>query len=522
MVAAVEPQWIESAGAHLIKRSYTEPHWVEERGFVAAFESASLYGLTLAVRRRVNYGSIAPQEAREIFVREALIEGRTRFRAPFLDHNRRLRREVEQFEAKVRRRDILVDEQALCDFYLARLPADVHSTASLERFLRSPHHSHERGRAGQAVQPDADIPAARLTMTIHDLRRRDAAEVTPAEYPDTWPFEGNELPIQYRFEPGAPDDGATVTLPLPLLAAATSASFSAPIPGWRVERITETLRALPKAIRKAFVPVPDTAARAAAETEAQDEFHKALAEWITRTSGSVTKAEDLAALPSPPASAPQRASGRSARRCPCGRSRSQRTEAHSAAQGRRRRSDAQNECDPSPAGTGAPPAAGNRRASRAALHGLSDAAGSRRGRRGRRGAERGGSRRAVAQRRSCASRCWRCQSSTKYARKRFADERDLMLLGQGLNDARPLPESLTQRSFSECFLKGLPTPPRTADELSRCSTCDRASFGETVDHVLAHALEVLRELRAVRQKLVSLARRALNACSRKCAHNWIR
>ncbi len=92
----------------------------------------------------------------------------------------------------------------MCDFYLARLPADVHSTASLERLLRSPHHSHGRGRAGQATQPDADIPAARLTMTIHDLMRRDAAEVTPVEYPDTWPFEGNALPIQYRFEPGAP------------------------------------------------------------------------------------------------------------------------------------------------------------------------------------------------------------------------------------------------------------------------------------------------------------------------------
>ncbi|MGH6609808.1 MAG: DUF3418 domain-containing protein, partial [Burkholderiaceae bacterium] len=91
MLAAVEPPWIESAGAHLIKRSYSEPHWVEERGYVAAFESTSLYGLTLSARRRVNYGSVAPREAREIFVREALVEGHSRFRAAFLDHNRRLR-----------------------------------------------------------------------------------------------------------------------------------------------------------------------------------------------------------------------------------------------------------------------------------------------------------------------------------------------------------------------------------------------------------------------------------------------
>ena len=100
MVAAVEPQWIEAAGAHLLKRSYSEPHWVEERGFVAAFESTSLYGLTLSSRRRVNYGNVAPAEAQEIFVREALVEGRTRLRATFLDHNRRLRREVERWRRR--------------------------------------------------------------------------------------------------------------------------------------------------------------------------------------------------------------------------------------------------------------------------------------------------------------------------------------------------------------------------------------------------------------------------------------
>jgi ATP-dependent helicase HrpA len=503
MVAAVEPQWIESAGAHLIKRSYTEPHWVEERGFVAAFESASLYGLTLAARRRVNYGSVAPQEAREIFVREALIEGRTRFRAPFLDHNRRLRREVEQLEAKVRRRDILVDEQAMCDFYLARLPADVHSTASLEKFLRSPHHSHGRGRAGQAAQPDADIPAARLTMTIHDLRRRDAAEVTPAEYPDMWPFEGNELPIQYRFEPGAPDDGATVTLPLPLLAAATSASFSAPIPGWRVERITETLRALPKAIRKAFVPVPDTAARAAAETEAQDEFHKALAEWITRTSGSVTRAEDLAALPLPPhlrlnvrvvdLQGVVLAEGRdlnelkrTVQRKDVGAAQTHRTSAT------HRRWD----FGPLPQQETV-----ERRGLRFTVYPTLRDRGE-----GVEAAEALSAAEADELLRSGVLRLamLALPEQYKYARKRFADERDLMLLGQGLNNARPLPESLTQRSFSECFLKDLPTPPRTADEFQSLLDLRRASFGEAVDRVLAHAKEVLRELRAVRQKLGEL------------------
>ncbi len=136
MVAAIEPQWIEAAGAHLLKRSYSEPHWIPERGFVAAFESTALYGLILSARRRVNYGSVAPREAREIFVREALVEGHTRLRAPFLEHNRRLRRQIEGLEAKVRRRDILVDDQTLCDFYLQRLPESVHSTAALEKWLQ--------------------------------------------------------------------------------------------------------------------------------------------------------------------------------------------------------------------------------------------------------------------------------------------------------------------------------------------------------------------------------------------------
>ncbi|HVF17692.1 MAG TPA: ATP-dependent RNA helicase HrpA, partial [Steroidobacteraceae bacterium] len=137
MVAAIEPHWIEAAGAHLLKRQYAEPHWVPERGFVAAFESTSLYGLTLASRRRVNFGNVEPEQARLIFVREALVEGHTDFRAPFLNWNRRLRHEVEAMEAKIRRRDILVDEQSIVDWYVSRLPADVNTIAMLQKWLKS-------------------------------------------------------------------------------------------------------------------------------------------------------------------------------------------------------------------------------------------------------------------------------------------------------------------------------------------------------------------------------------------------
>ena len=180
MVAAVEPPWIEAAAEHLIKRSYTEPHWLEERGYVAAFESTSLYGLTLSSRRRVNYGSVAPAEAQQIFVREALVEGHTRLRAPFLDHNRHLRREVEQLEAKLRRRDVLVDEQAMTDFYLQRLPPHVHSAAALEKWLRGPQ------------------PAESLRMSRRDLMRREVPEDHGDESPGPAALRGQRAAAGVR------------------------------------------------------------------------------------------------------------------------------------------------------------------------------------------------------------------------------------------------------------------------------------------------------------------------------------
>ncbi|MGH8176629.1 MAG: ATP-dependent RNA helicase HrpA [Steroidobacter sp.] len=501
-VAAVEPQWIESAGAHLIKRAYSEPHWVEERGFVAAFESASLYGLTLAARRRVNYGVVAPRESREIFVREALVEGRTRFRADFLDRNRRLRTDIEQLEAKVRRRDILVDEQAICDFYLARLPEHVHSTAALEKSLRG--GPSQRMHAREEVLASAENPAARLTMSRRDLMRRDTPEVTPRSHPDTWTFEGNPLPIQYRFEPGAPDDGATITLPLPLLSAAVPSSFSSPIPGWRVEKITEVLRSLPKAIRKAFVPVPENAQRAVAEVDERREFNAAIADWITRNSGSVVTTAEIAALPLPDhlrfnirvvdLQGAILAEGRDIAEI----KRKVRQRDAGAVQARaanevHRRWDF---------GDLAQEQVVERRGLRFTIYPtLRDRSD---------GVELAESPSAAEAEASLRCAVLRLTMLTlpeqyKYARKRFADERDLMLLGQGLNNARPLADALTERAFADCFLKDLERLPRAAHAFQSLLDQRRASFGETVDSVLAHSTEVLRELRATRQKVSALS-----------------
>jgi hypothetical protein len=140
--------------------------------------------LTLAARRRVNYGNVAPREAQEMFVREALIEGRSRLRAPFLAENRALRAQVERLEAKIRRRDIMIDEQAQSDFYLSRLPPDINSVAAMERWLKDPANRH----------------GAALKMMLSDLTRRPVDDVTAARYPDKLDVGGNLLPLEYRFE----------------------------------------------------------------------------------------------------------------------------------------------------------------------------------------------------------------------------------------------------------------------------------------------------------------------------------
>jgi ATP-dependent helicase HrpA len=485
MVAAVEPPWIEAAAEHLIKRSYSEPHWVEERGFVAAFESTSLYGLTLSSRRRVNYGSVAPAEAQQIFVREALVEGRMRLRASFLDHNRRLRREVEQLEAKLRRRDVLVDELTITDFYLQRLPPSVHSTATLEKWLRGPH------------------PAGALQMSRSDLMRRDVPEVTATSHPDKIRLAGNELPLEYVFEPGSTRDGITVTLPLPLLATATPADFATPIPGWRIETITELLRALPKPVRKAFVPVPEHAARAAAQIDVDHkDFHTAFAEWISNTGGVAVTAEQLAALPVADALRPNirvvdlggtvlaegrdlLALKRGIRRVEAERSAGRPDSVH-------RRWD-----------FGEVPVERvvQRRGLRFTVYPTLRDHGD--------GIELGEAGTAADAEESLRPAILRLAllalpEQFKYARKKFADDRDIVLLGQGQNTVRPMAESLAERAFSECFLGENAPLPRTAEQFQALLDRHRSVFGEVVDRVLVHARETLRELRNVRQKLAAI------------------
>ena len=490
-VAAIEPQWIESAGAHLIKRSYSEPHWVEDRGFVAAFESVALYGLTLSSRRRINLGNVSPREAQEIFVREALVEGHSRLKADFLKHNRRLRQQIEVMEAKVRRRDILADEQALCDFYLSRLPQQVNSVSALEKWLRTPGHAQQ------------------LQMTMADITRRDASEITPQEFPPVLEVTGNELPLEYRFEPGTPSDGVTVVLPKPLLSAALAGDFSRPIPGWRVETLTQLLRSLPKQLRKAFVPVPEHAARAAAEIDESKEFNTAVAEWITRVGGTAVTAEEVAALPLPDH---LRVNFRVAD-----------LDGKTLAEGRDltalKRAVRENEAQSQTRSSEQKPAR------QGGLHRHWDfgelAVEEPVHRRGLRFSvyptlrDRGdGVEVAEAATLVDAEGMLRLgvlrlailalPEQFKYARKRCSERSELMLLAQGLNNSRPIAEALAEKCFVECFLNEAGGLPRSAAQFDALLDRHRARFGEVTDRVIEHTAAALRELRNARLKLAAL------------------
>ncbi|SDX99704.1 ATP-dependent helicase HrpA [Allochromatium warmingii] len=270
IAASIQPSWIEHAAGHLLQRSYSEPHWQAKSGQVAAFETVTLFGITLVTKRRVNYGPINPAEAREIFLRFALTEGDFHTRAPFWRHNRELIDYVHHLEAKSRRRDILVDDEAIYAFYAERVPTGIYSTPQFERWLR------------QVTRQTPKI----LHLRLSDLMRHAAAEITADVFPDQFAVGATALPLEYRFDPGAITDGVTLVVPLPLINQVSPDRLDWLVPGLLEERITALLRGLPKTLRKAFVPIPDTAKRLAARLKPSDRpLIQALAEEIRALSG---------------------------------------------------------------------------------------------------------------------------------------------------------------------------------------------------------------------------------------------
>ncbi|MGW8746561.1 ATP-dependent RNA helicase HrpA [Streptomyces sp. NPDC055794] len=241
--AKIEPEWVEPLAGHLLKRTYSEPHWEKDQAAVMAYEKVTLYGVPIVAQRKVNYGRIDPEVSRELFIRNALVEGDWRTHHKFFADNRRLLTEVEELEHRARRRDILVDDETLYDFYDQRVPEHVVSGAHFDSWWK--HKRHE--------QPDF------LDFEREMLINEKAGAVTKDDYPDSWRQGPLKFRVTYQFEPGADADGVTVHVPLQVLNQVTDEGFDWQIPGLREQVVTELIRSLPKPIRRNYVPAPNFA-----------------------------------------------------------------------------------------------------------------------------------------------------------------------------------------------------------------------------------------------------------------------
>ncbi len=271
-VAEVRPEWVESLAKHLVQRNYFEPYWDKRRAQVSGYESVSLYGLVLTARRKINFGPIDPVLAREIFIREGLVADGYRSKGRFQLHNARLIEEVEALEAKSRRRDVLVDEEVRYAFYDARIPEGIYSGAAFERWR---------------AEAERDKPKL-LEMRREDLMQHEAEAVTTGDFPDRFRAGGIELPLEYHFEPGHPLDGVTARVPLAALNQLAPEPFDWLVPGLRREKIVALIKALPKALRRHFVPAPNYAE---AVLQAVQPGEESLREAVRRELRRMTGAE---------------------------------------------------------------------------------------------------------------------------------------------------------------------------------------------------------------------------------------
>jgi ATP-dependent helicase HrpA len=269
--AAIRPEWAERLGDHLVKRSYSEPHWAKKRAAVMAYERVTLYGVPLVSDRLVQYGRVDQALSRELFIRHALVYGEWSSRHPFLAENHRLLEEAEELEHRARRRDIVVDEQTLFDFYDERVGAEVVSGAHFDTWWK-----RERRERPGLLTFDPD-------MLTHDT----AEQVREEDYPETWQQgEGLTFPISYHFEPGSVDDGLTIDVPVATLNRVDADDFSWNVPGVRHELVTSLIRSLPKSLRVSFVPAPDKARDFLAATPPGEEpLLDALERWARSTTG---------------------------------------------------------------------------------------------------------------------------------------------------------------------------------------------------------------------------------------------
>ncbi|MBO1769469.1 ATP-dependent RNA helicase HrpA [Agrococcus sp. TF02-05] len=282
-VASVDLAWAEPLAGDLAKRQVSEPHWERKQGAVVAYEKVTLFGVTIVERRRVQYARIDPEHARELFIRHALVEGEWDSPQEFERKNRELRREIERLEERQRRRDLLVGDEAVFEFFDARIPADVVSTRSFEGWWR------------KAREESPDL----LTMTRRDLTGEEP-QVDSRAFATKWQQGEQRLRLSYRFEPGAPDDGLTVHVPLAVLPRLSPEGFDWLVPGMREELLTAMIKSLPKHVRKHVVPAGDWARGMLAELpdepaggERARSLSEVLAARISRTAYVQAAATDV-------------------------------------------------------------------------------------------------------------------------------------------------------------------------------------------------------------------------------------
>ncbi|MFG2378920.1 ATP-dependent RNA helicase HrpA [Streptomyces sp. NPDC048504] len=276
--AKIEPEWVEPLAGHLLKRTYSEPHWEKDQAAVMAFEKVTLYGVPIIAQRKVNYGRIDPEASRELFIRNALVEGDWRTHHKFFADNRKLLTEVEELEHRARRRDILVDDETLYDFYDQRVPEHVVSGAHFDSWWK--HKRHE----------EPELLDFERSMLINER----AGDISKADYPDSWHQGRLKFRVTYQFEPGADADGVTVHIPLQVLNQVTDEGFDWQIPGLREEVVTELIRSLPKPIRRNYVPAPNFAQRfLATATPMQEPLTTTMARELKRMVGVPFTADDF-------------------------------------------------------------------------------------------------------------------------------------------------------------------------------------------------------------------------------------
>ena len=284
-VAKINPEWIELEAPHLVKKHYFEPHWSKERGEVLASERVTLYGLTVMPRRLVSYGRIAPEEARELFIRGALVEQQAHFQDAFFKHNAKLIKDITELEHKSRKQDVLVDDEVLFDFYQQRI--DVSYAQGKKTY---PIVDAATFHAWLKLQADDKA----LYLSRDDLMQHSATHITDAQFPKTFKTADGAFKLTYRFEPHHPLDGVTMTVPLPVLNRLDDKQLEWLVAGLIREKLQLLIKALPKQVRRVCVPVPDFVTRFLEREPNQHEpILPQLAAFIAREFGDVRILEQI-------------------------------------------------------------------------------------------------------------------------------------------------------------------------------------------------------------------------------------